>query len=157
MAETSIIECKKSKIKPCMKFANDFSPTTTSESCSLTMLALAAFENDTEKIKDILDEDKSCLNMGNEYGMTPLMIAAIKGNFESVELLLFFGAKPNICTTRPACGMWWGNVPKCATPLYAANSLAKKNKVELSNIIKHYDGREHESLSSLAEALKYTI
>ena len=60
-----------------------------------TPLHHAVYQNGLAMIRNILVNDTSSLNIKNNQGLTPLMIAINKLNYGITELLLQYGADPN--------------------------------------------------------------
>ena len=82
--------------------------------------------NDLEKAEQILKNDPSQLNELNDEGISPLHISVIKANLKMINLLLKYGANPNILSEK-----------KKQTPLHLAylnqNSMTEEILQELKN------------------------
>ena len=61
-----------------------------------TPLHHAVYQNGLSMIRNMLVNDRSCINMRNNQGLTPLLIAINKLNYGISDLLLQFGADPNV-------------------------------------------------------------
>ena len=64
-----------------------------------TPLHHAVFQNGVSTVRDILSKDKTFIDVRNLQGMTPLLISISNLNYGISDLLLKFGANPNLART----------------------------------------------------------
>ena len=87
-------------------------------------LFIAVEYNDIQRVSELLKQDNSKINELNEEGLSLLHIAVIKANLKMINLLLSYGADPNILSNK-----------KNQTPLHIAylnqNSLTEEIIQEL--------------------------
>jgi len=65
-----------------------------------TPLHHAIYQNDIELIRKIIATNKSCLDIQNKQGLTPLLTAISKLNYAISDIILQAGADPNIIETK---------------------------------------------------------
>lgn len=96
------------------------------------LLLAAASENSVEELKILLDKDPSYLNKPSSSGQTPLHKAALKGNLESVELLVERGADVSFADKRGRTPMflaWEKGHRECfEVMLLSARDVTKEGK-----------------------------
>ena len=61
-----------------------------------TPLHHAVYQNGVSTVRDILNKDKTFIDVRNKKGLTPLLIAISNLNYGITDLLLKFGANPNL-------------------------------------------------------------
>ena len=102
-------------INPLSKSQNNLN---TSNNIINNNLFTAVEYNDIERVNELLKQDNSQINELNEEGLSLLHIAVIKANIKMIDLLLSYGADPNILSDK-----------KKQTPLHLAylnqNSLTE--------------------------------
>ena len=116
-----ITDNSQSAINPLNKSRNNLN---TSNNLNIPDIFTAVEYNDIDKVNELLKKDPSQINELNEEGLSLLHIAVIKANLKMVDLLLSYGADPNILTDK-----------KKQTPLHLAylnqNSLTEEIVQEL--------------------------
>src|SRR5215470_18246736 len=60
----------------------------------------AAAVGELQRVRELIDEDRNCVNEYGNDGFTPLGLAAFFGHKEAVEELLARGADPNIASNN---------------------------------------------------------
>ena len=103
----------------------------------------AVIVGDVEKVKDLLTKGAE-VDVRDRNGMTPLLLAARKGNSETVRLLLAHGANVNAQDYYLA----W-------TPLILASALGHKKVVKL--LLEHgadIDIKDQNGMTALKYAVK---
>ena len=103
----------------------------------------AVFQNGISMVRNILSADKSGINARNNEGLTPLLIAVSRLNFGVSDILLQFGANPNLA--RPRDGY---------TPLHIA---AENGVTWLGEILLEYKARINTQNQNGATSLMLAI
>jgi hypothetical protein len=111
------------EVTMCSTFADDEEWFTEEARCGWIPLGIAAKDNDVREMRKILkaDKERRSLNMGNDFGWTPLFIAVVWGSTNAVKFLLKNGANPNVATSG-----WCSDGGACETPL--SRAMAGKNQ-----------------------------
>ena len=104
--------------------------------------------NDIEKIIEYLDKDISKINILNENGISALHIAVINGNLDIINILLKYGANPNITS-----------LSKKQTPLHFAYIFKSSAFNQIINLLIKYNANPNlediDNKKPFEYALKY--
>ena len=91
-------------------------------------LIKAIENNDIRKVKDLLNQDISNINLLNKNGISPLHIAVINGNLDIINYILDKGANPNISSLH-----------KKQTPLHYAYIFKNIKSSKIRNLLLKYN------------------
>lgn len=81
-------------------WSEPISVSTANEPPSGAELHRAVARQDLEKVRSILKENSSVVEVMDKFGLTPLMVAAQKGFTDVMEILLEFNADPNYANSN---------------------------------------------------------
>lgn len=89
--------------------------------CGNTVMTVAAFRGNVVLVEYLhkMGGDK-LLNLGNEFGMTPLYYAIKGRQYETAKKLVQLGANVNLATSSPSGSTLTGNSTCHSTPLWMA-------------------------------------
>lgn len=122
--------------------------------CGWNALGIAAYEGNSELVGHIAKKAKEeILNMGNDFGWTPLFCASlctdVDCGYRAAQVLIDRGADINLATSQECDGCI--SAPSEATPLWAA--VEKTKNVALIKLLLKNGAVANPELSSDGKAL----
>ena len=122
--------------------------------CGWNVMGQAAYTGNVELVEHLYKlEGARLVNLGNEFGMTPLYCAVIGGQLATATKLIELGAKVNLATRSSCSDSWFGDTASCSTPLWKALNIKTHVIPEMVKLLLKHGGIVSPSLGEVQSKL----